>query len=327
MKKIATLLLLTLFTLSLCSFAHAESDPEGIALAKTIRGTIVSDADGLLEVASPEGASVMLKLAAEPYVVDCLSGNPASLQDRSNDTVVAYYGPVETRSMPPQSNPILIIVNVPDNGFPPHYAKAEAVEKDGEAVKVTVDNGSLIITINPDVSFVSYADAGSVSLDTVAVGDELLMWYPVVALSYPGLATAEKALLLNRAAVAEATEETEATTEETPDTTADTAADNFTISTQDTLTENGVIMVPLRLVAEAAGFEVTWDGDTRAVNLTKETVSCTITIDANIYSDGELENPPIIVNDRTFAPIYFFEEALGIYHSNADGIITFYTEQ
>lgn len=300
MKKLAALLLLVVFALSLGSFAYAANGDSEVALAKTISGVIDKEEKGMLEISAKDGNKVVLNLGADPYVVDCVTGEPTLLKDRTNDSIVAYYGPVETRSIPPQSNPILIIVNVPDKGIPPHYAQVEKVDTAGDTVKVTIDNGSIIVSINKDTVSDCYLEECSIT--DIFVGDELLMWYPIVALSHPAQATAEKVLHLEKATEEEVEE---IATPEIPD--LDYPKIHFRLDIKDTLTVNGVTMVPLRAVAEALGCNVTWNGATRAVTVANKTDTFTITIDANEFSGGTLKSPPVISNDKTFVPVDFFE--------------------
>jgi len=67
-------------------------------------------------------------------------------------------------------------------------------------------------------------------------------------------------------------------------------------------------MVPLRLIAEAMGAEVGWDGNTRTVTITNGTTVVTLVIDQPL-SDGL--GTPVVINDRAFVPLRFVAEALG----------------
>ena len=88
---------------------------------------------------------------------------------------------------------------------------------------------------------------------------------------------------------------------------------------QKRLVENGVEMIPLRVVAEALGFEVIWNNDERSVTLKKETFTSLITIgDENGGINRArilMQAKPVIKNDRTFVSMDYFkalEEALSI---------------
>ena len=81
--------------------------------------------------------------------------------------------------------------------------------------------------------------------------------------------------------------------------------------------ENGVVMVPLRAVAEALGYTVGWDDRTGTVTVG---IAMTLTIGQDYYTFAkmapiELGTAPVIVEGRTFVPLHFFREVMG--QSNA----------
>ncbi|WP_429843565.1 stalk domain-containing protein [Brevibacillus sp. FIR094] len=78
---------------------------------------------------------------------------------------------------------------------------------------------------------------------------------------------------------------------------------------------NGRMLVPIRVVAEATGSEVSYDADTQKVLLNKKGKHITLTIGSQTaYVDGKrlkMDVSPIIVNKRTLVPIRFISEAFG----------------
>ena len=79
----------------------------------------------------------------------------------------------------------------------------------------------------------------------------------------------------------------------------------------DVYAKDNTTMVPLREVAEAAGFTVTWDAENRAVILNDGVYS--LKIGENSYVKGKmmpltLSAAPEIVNDLTYVPAEFFAE-------------------
>jgi len=78
---------------------------------------------------------------------------------------------------------------------------------------------------------------------------------------------------------------------------------------------SGRIMVPMRVIFEALGAEVTWDGKTRTITATSEGLVVTTTIgDKIIRVNGEarpMDIAPIITGDRTLVPVRFISEAFG----------------
>ena len=75
------------------------------------------------------------------------------------------------------------------------------------------------------------------------------------------------------------------------------------------------IMVPLRVIAEALGYEVTWDGETNSVEMVAGNNWTKITIGYDSYFYGKtapipLGKAPEIINGRTFVPLGFVETVL-----------------
>lgn len=77
--------------------------------------------------------------------------------------------------------------------------------------------------------------------------------------------------------------------------------------------EKGVIMVPLRHIAEALGFNVMWNGEMQLVMLSD---SFTLTIGRDAYVDMSKDEPvtlgtaPVIREGRTFVPLHFFRDVI-----------------
>ena len=73
-------------------------------------------------------------------------------------------------------------------------------------------------------------------------------------------------------------------------------------------------MVPVRAIAENLGFDVSWEGKTKTVMLGKG-ISLTIGKDNYIYMKTapiQLGTAPEIVDGKTFVPLSFFKDVLGM---------------
>lgn len=84
---------------------------------------------------------------------------------------------------------------------------------------------------------------------------------------------------------------------------------------QDAVIMNDRTMVPLRVISENMGAEVSWDGDTKRVYIKSRGSEIIAEIDNKILQkDGqeiELEAPPVILNDRTMVPVRAIGEGIG----------------
>jgi len=77
--------------------------------------------------------------------------------------------------------------------------------------------------------------------------------------------------------------------------------------------KDGIVMIPLRVVAEALGYDVSWNGDLRSVQLG---VAIHLWIgDTEVHFGRmvpiEISTAPIISNNLTYVPLDFFREVLG----------------
>ena len=71
---------------------------------------------------------------------------------------------------------------------------------------------------------------------------------------------------------------------------------------------NDRTMVPLRIIAEALGADVGWDGDARIVSISRDGTRLYLAVDAPL-PDGM--GVPLIRQSRTFVPLRYVSEALG----------------
>jgi hypothetical protein len=78
---------------------------------------------------------------------------------------------------------------------------------------------------------------------------------------------------------------------------------------------NGITLVPLRVISEAFGAQITWDGNARLVTLDYSGVNIKLYIDKKIaFVDGnevELLEAPRIINEKTMVPLRFITENFG----------------
>ncbi|MCK9478191.1 MAG: copper amine oxidase N-terminal domain-containing protein [Firmicutes bacterium] len=77
---------------------------------------------------------------------------------------------------------------------------------------------------------------------------------------------------------------------------------------------NGRTLVPMRAIFEKLGAAIEWNEDTQSVTAKSDSKTIVLTIDSSIAAiDGEdvvLDQPPVILNERTLVPVRFVGESL-----------------
>ena len=89
--------------------------------------------------------------------------------------------------------------------------------------------------------------------------------------------------------------------------------------------EEGVKMLPLRQIAEALGYEVTWDNDASRAELVKGAHWSAVTIGEDNYNFArmliKLDTSPVLKDSRTFVPYEFLEKVLTVNVEIVDGVL------
>lgn len=78
---------------------------------------------------------------------------------------------------------------------------------------------------------------------------------------------------------------------------------------------NGVTMVPVRVITEAFGAQVDWNGDEKSITLKYEALMVKLVLGSKIArtssKEAVLEEAPVIVNEKTMVPLRFISENFG----------------
>ena len=154
-------------------------------------------------------------------------------------------------------------------------------------------DGSLRLNISDETEIVDFE--GNVLTKEDIFERDLVIFYSIVLESYPAQTTPHKVIVMPERE------------EETPN-----AA---IILTEEVITtDEGVKMIPLRVVAEALGFEVTWNAEDKSVEVVKGSNWSTIKIGRNVYNFAKmlirLESAPVLVEGSTYVPMSYAEQVL-----------------
>ncbi len=240
----------------------------------------------------------VVHLSEETFVVDAVSGlpmDPAAIQD--GDAVYAWVGPAQTLSLPPQATARLIVANIPaDYAVPQYYQVAEVKPQFMIAiypppaltfVEFTATDGTEL-KITDQAELTPYLTRNIVRLEDLVPGSQLLVWRNtagdvsrvlVFPYAYKGCVawTESGAVSWNGQPL-----------------------------TAGARTIGGLVYLPLRAVAEAAGYTVSWDQAKGAVVTDSGEEVFSVCPDTNIAQtpagDRGLTAPCLIASGVTYLP-------------------------
>ena len=287
-----------------------------------------SDVDGIIKTTTDvnnkddQNNTVNLKITDDTLVYDNL-GNKKALSDLTDGSkITVFTGSYEPTPLilPVQYTANVIIINGDKEGnvnADTYLADEEGYTNAANTLKIAAADDTKIV----DKDEKEYKG----NLDK----NDLIVFYGVSTKSIPAQTTPTKVVVLGKNEIA--LKQIEAAKNATP---APTAAPETTVAPEvteapqvsyaglvnvvigdknvsDVYAKDNTTMVPLREVAEAAGFTVTWDAENRAVILNDGVYS--LKIGENSYVKGKmmpltLSAAPEIVNDLTYVPAEFFAE-------------------
>lgn len=287
-----------------------------------------SDVDGIIKTTTDvnnkddQNNTVNLKITDDTLVYDNL-GNKKALSDLTDGSkITVFTGSYEPTPLilPVQYTANVIIINGDKEGnvnADTYLADEEGYTNAANTLKIAAADDTKIV----DKDEKEYKG----DLDK----NDLIVFYSVSTKSIPAQTTPTKVVVLGKNEIA--LKQIEAAKNATP---APTAAPETTVAPEvteapqvsyaglvnvvigdknvsDVYANDNTTMVPLREVAEAAGFTVTWDAENRAVILNDGVYS--LKIGENSYVKGKmmpltLSAAPEIVNDLTYVPAEFFAE-------------------
>lgn len=297
-KKIVTLALAGALTATMFTPALAVDNTEAI-----LRTPLISQQEevaveyartmGVVQEVDVQAQNILVKneqteiqfnLDEKTWLVDGEKGTAIDLADLKGKEVIVTHSMAMTRSLPPQSHAYAVVTK---GEVTPNYAVIEAVEagKDG-AVRLTTSNGGMWVTVTENADIKPLATKDIVTLEDLKPGAQVILYYDIVALSYPGQAGTDRVVLLKPAG--------------------------------EPIAEEPVEMVGIRQVASELGLEVAWNHEGQTVTLSKEGYKATISVGSAKYgytklvekdgkqtemiADALAEQAPELRDGRTYVP-------------------------
>lgn len=297
-KKLVTLALATAFTVS--AFTPAFANPVLISKAPAADTAIVSQEEQAMQFAKAFGTvqevneqdmyilvqteqdEIQFNIDENTWLMDGQNGIPMALAELEGKEVVVSHSMAMTMSLPAQSYAYAVITK---GDVMPNFAVIEAVAETEDGVRLTTENGSMWVTVAENAQVSPFRTRNIVSVQDLQPGAQVVLYYDVVAMSYPGQAATDRVILLQPADAipAEDTVETPAANE----------------------------MVHLREAVSGMGLDILWDAASQTVTLQKGAFTATVIIGDENYGINKMlvrdEQVPEIHGDRTYVSQSFVE--------------------
>lgn len=221
---------------------------------------------------------------------------------KKGDTISGYYGKNTPMmlSMPPQLSPDVIVVKE-SKGF--SAIKVDKFNKD-----LLSSDGSLRIN-QSDNTIIVDKDGNKLEKEDILDRD-LIIFYSIVLESYPAQTTPEKIIVMDKEEVVVEDLEIKILDKMIIE------EKEITLNKSLYQNEQGVMMIPLRQIAEILGYEVKWNNEERSVELIKGPHWTLVTIGQDNYSFAKmlikLGTAPEIKDSTTYVPYDFLTEVLRV---------------
>lgn len=311
MKKTLRLIALILtLTMTFSTFAAAETiqenqEAEEIAVEPAVpfsfytsfTGTVKSIEEGnqgtiKVYLEDKDNSPAYFVLTEQTYYVD-------DVKIEEGKEITGYYesGKPMILIYPPQYS-IDIVAAKPADGF----MKADKFDANllssDKQLKLNISTDTEIIWEN-NTQINWFKAPTAEELQTVLTNRKMIVFYDFTTKSLPAQTTPYKIIVLSQQEVDPLSIFVEDAAIEAPSAFID---------------EDGTVMVPLRAISEALNYEVTWNNEERCIMVGSD-VQVRIG-EKSITVAGKdtvlLESAPLIKDDRSYVPLSFFKEALGV---------------
>ena len=263
-------------------------------------------------------SEVVLNISDDTVFIDNETGAPVSIDTlKEGDKICAYYSRNMTKSLPPQSAASYIITNIlEEKAIAKPLTVSEITKNEDGSIKVLSDDNMYLITIIPDNPISAFMTKQIVTIDDIKIGSRIFVWFDIMTLSLPAQSASDKTVVLPEINNIQ-DDSIKDTYIEAPKM-IEINGNALNLGNNEIFLENGNIMVPLRAVSEALGYEVNWNNETKTVDIDNGVVKTSVQIGLDSYYKSSskalgLTAPlnygasPVIVNGNTYVPINLFD--------------------
>ncbi len=163
-------------------YASEESSEETVSDAPVkVEGTILEVGEDSITVDSTSdtgyiGEMVLMIDPESTLVLDGVNGFPVELKDVQIGTFEAYLGPAMTMSLPPQTTPYAVIVNIPEGQCAPQYVVAAEPVDEVQGRQTLIGADETTYTLARNVNVQPFLTKNIVRLEDIATDSRCLVW-------------------------------------------------------------------------------------------------------------------------------------------------------
>jgi len=163
---------------------------------QSVTGIIIAEDMETIEIlpAKDKYKSIIITVTSETYIADAVNGKPASLYNRKDDKVVAYYQSGETGDYKAAA----LIINIPEDYSPPVYVRAKQVIRNKGRLNIITDSG-VFVSISKYTPIEPFLTRNAVSVDDLEDNMDLLLWNQALTMSIPARTAAKRVVILGKA--------------------------------------------------------------------------------------------------------------------------------
>lgn len=194
LRRILSLALCAALACALPAFAAEAEEPASGAPARMapvrVWGKVTRLDSGSLFLQNSDendpNREIVVHLAEDTPIVDAVSGLPLAAADiKDGDTVCAWVGPAMTMSLPPQASAAVVAANIPADGAAPQYYEITGLDQTATItiypapprteVNLPVAGGEVLrIPVSAQIS--PWLTKNTVTLDDLTPGSRILVW-------------------------------------------------------------------------------------------------------------------------------------------------------
>ena len=316
-RLLRALLTLAVLSAALCVTAAAAQD--GAPASNRVWGKVSPwDGEGIFlkNGDKDDHLNEVVVHVGDAPAVDAATGLPLDLKTvKEGDVLYAWIGPAATMSLPPQVFAQVVVGNVPaDAKAPEYYALSSAGWKDpagGDEIVFSyrdAEGNSRDLPVPLDAEVTPWLTRQIIRLDDIRPGSQILVWrdakdvvtkvlvFPYAYQGFAGWSTVGGGVVNGEAV----------------------SVPGKVVENQETGEKQ--IYLPLRAMAEAAGYSVTWDKNRGAVVYDENTdlVFYAVPGEEVIFRDGSdgevgISGPCILENGVTYLPAEDLCRGLNLY--------------